>query len=240
MQYDTATRSWEKIAPVFGTMAQGVEAIGAGGFRDAYPASVTCQALDWQDRAMVAKHFHTEGKDKVTQNFRELDPEAAIREETRVSVQINETVMGIAQKFNVLVPCSPVVYNKVYLVTEKISGKSFVLEDFVEGKAWKVLMNSGRVDEASPPPEDRRLADVAVAFAHFSLASTEEALIVLDVQGVGGTFLDPAICTNKSLDPNEERGDSANLFATAIDTFKVYHRCNSICSAAGLSPFDNS
>ena len=54
-------------------------------------------------------------------------------------------------------------------------------------------MNSRRLDESSPEPEDTRLADIAVSIAHFSFVSTEEAMIALDIQGVGKTFLDPAL-----------------------------------------------
>ena len=144
--------------------------------------------------------------------------------------------MELAGQFSEVI-AQPLRYTKVYLVTEKVSGKTFVIEEFVEEKPWKVLLNSGMPDDMSPQPEDKKLADLATAFAHFTLATTNEAMIVLDVQGVGSMFLNPAVCTKKTLDPNEERGDSANLFADAIVTFKQFHTCNDMCLAAGLSLF---
>ena len=236
-EYDLSTRSWEKIAPVFGTMAEGMLALGSGGFRDVYPASVSCEAFGWTDRSMVSKHYHAEGRSKVVNNFSELTLEAALEEETRVGVQLNETVMELARQFSDVI-AQPLRYTKVYLVREKLSGKTYVIEEFVEGKPWKVLLNSGMLDDFSPQPEDSKLADLATAFAHFTLATTNEAMIVLDVQGVGSMFLDPAVCTNKTLDPNEERGDSANLFGDAIVNFKQFHRCNDMCLAASLDCFE--
>ena len=44
---------------------------------------------------MVSKHYHAEGRTKVVSNFSELAPEAALEEETRVGVQLNETVMEL-------------------------------------------------------------------------------------------------------------------------------------------------
>ena len=73
---------------------------------------------------MVSKHYHAEGRTKVVSNFSELAPEAALEEETRVGVQLNETVMELVS----LVIAQPLRYTKVYLVTEKVSGKTFFSE----------------------------------------------------------------------------------------------------------------
>ena len=76
---------------------------------------------------MVSKHYHAEGRTKVVSNFSELAPEAALEEETRVGVQLNETVMELAGQFSEVI-AQPLRYTKVYLVTEKVSGKTFFSE----------------------------------------------------------------------------------------------------------------
>ena len=225
-------------------MSQGLATIGSGGFRDVYPISVSCASLSWIDRQMVSKHFHNTGRAKVTGNFPDLSPQRAIDEETRVTVQLNETVMALSKRFNEAIEqttepgaANPrrVRYNKVYLVEDDANVTTFTIEDYITGSPWKVLLNSGLPDKSSSQPEDSTIAELSHAFAHFTLQYTNDDLIVLDVQGVGTYFMDPAVCTNSTLDPNEERGDSANLFAESIKNFKEQHVCNHFCAAANLS-----
>ena len=63
---------------------------------------------------------------------------------------------------------------------------------FVE--PWKAVLNTGILETGTGLPK-QDLLDLCLSFCHFTLEQSNGQKIVLDIQGVNNTFIDPVICT---------------------------------------------
>ena len=74
------------------------------------------------------------------------------------------------------------------------SGVTVFVEPFIEGETWKAVLNTGILETGTGLPK-QDLLDLCLSFCHFTLEQSNGQMIVLDIQGVNNTFIDPVICT---------------------------------------------
>ncbi|RHY62455.1 hypothetical protein DYB34_004155 [Aphanomyces astaci] len=115
----------------------------------------------------------------------------------------------------------------------------FTAEPYIPGDYTKYNNNSGWVGgdghgTAAATANDSQVA-TAQAFSHFTYQHTKGQLMIVDLQGVGSIFTDPQI---HSLDATKY--GHGNLGQAGITSFFATHKCNRVCRALHLTPFDNS
>ena len=84
-------------------------------------------------------------------------------------------------------------YSKVYLTRNE--GQLVTLEPYLEGKFVKYINNGGEVIVRGS-----EVASKAETFAHFTYVKSQEAVMVLDIQGTGYNLYDPEVASIKLQD----------------------------------------
>lgn len=77
------------------------------------------------------------------------------------------------------------------------------------------------------------MMELSHAFAHFTIQQSEGKFVVLDIQGIGGIFIDPAIVTDSAVDPGAYLFTPANN-RVGLGVYKQQHICNTICKQLNL------
>ena len=122
-----------------------------------------------------------------------------------------------------------VKFLNIYIMQLTDTGEYYTLEEYLDGNFAKWSNNLGYVNESE-------YSHTLDAFSHWSYQSTNEYLLVADLQGFfileKDKFLltDPAIACAK--DPL--RFGSTNLGQKGIKVFFSKHRCNHICKSLNL------
>lgn len=78
----------------------------------------------------------------------------------------------------------------------------------------------------------------AYCLAHFSFATSDEKLLLTDIQGCGLRLTDPEIASSEFHIDKETLFCVGNICRKAIKTFGMSHVCNKFCEMAGLEPLD--
>ena len=212
-------------------MCAGRGVLGAGGYRNAYKGVLYLQ--NQQPQSVVVKEFTQTGIQNLEQN---LDGELLdIAAEMKIVIQTNETALEYAEMYNDRAGKQLIKYNKVHLGTLE-SGETVFVEPFIEGETWKAVLNTGMLETGTGLPE-QDLLDLCLSFCHFTLEQSDGKMIVLDIQGVNNTFIDPVVCTGVVADPDSALFDAGNMFEQAIINFKSWHLCNDRCRGLRLSSF---
>lgn len=107
-----------------------------------------------------------------------------------------------------------------------------MMEEALKGEFQKYLVNDGNTTKHGRDTSNGR---VCLAFAHWTLEYTKEALVVTDLQGVKLRLTDVEVAT-------AEKGyfGIGNLGSDAIDTFKEKHVCNDVCRRLGLTDLNSA
>ena len=120
-------------------------------------------------------------------------------------------------------------YSKVYLARSE--GQLVTLEPYLEGKFIKYINNDGEIIVSG-----NEVASKAEAFAHFTYAKLQKAIMVLDIQGTGYNLYDPEVASTKLQD--EETKSllfcCGNLSTSAVDLFLSWHKCGKYCTLLGI------
>ena len=230
-EYSVVDCSWESFPPQTGRIVREEALLGAGGYRNAYKGVLYLQ--NQQPQSVVVKEFSQTGIENLEQN---LDGELLdIAAEMKIVIQTNETALEYAEMYNDRAGKQLIKYNKVHLGTLE-SGETVFVEPFIEGETWKAVLNTGMLETGTGLPE-QDLLDLCLSFCHFTLEQSDGKMIVLDIQGVNNTFIDPVVCTGVVADPDSALFDAGNMFEQAIINFKSWHLCNDRCRGLRLSSF---
>ncbi|RHY28385.1 hypothetical protein DYB32_006017 [Aphanomyces invadans] len=156
---------------------------------------------------------------------------ATMDHHVREDVEMHAIAKRLATEFSK----SPCVENGVDFISTcwyEVAGRPlFTAEPHIPGDYKKYNNNSGWVGDAMADDQ----VVTAQAFSHFSFEQSKGQLMVVDLQGVGSIFTDPQI---HSL--NAAKYGHGNLGEAGMATFFATHRCNRICNALRLTPYDGT
>ncbi|XP_063694115.1 uncharacterized protein LOC134825856 [Bolinopsis microptera] len=189
--------------------------LGRGGYRRVSKGRLL-RGEDIMDVAV--KLFHEQGIERIRNGG------LTVEEESRRYVKCLEVAHALALEF-AKATGEPLGYNKGMLVTSE--EKVFMVEPMLNGQPWKLVNNDGKScgnPEQVPIPKE-----TVEAFVHFTYHATEGALLVLDIQGMGTSLMDPEISTSGQIDPLEEYFNVGNFGQDGIKNFFEWHICNDIC-----------
>eukprot|EP01006_Ploeotia_vitrea_P024130 TRINITY_DN56869_c0_g1_i1.p1 TRINITY_DN56869_c0_g1~~TRINITY_DN56869_c0_g1_i1.p1 ORF type:complete len:690 (+),score=46.21 TRINITY_DN56869_c0_g1_i1:168-2072(+) len=106
----------------------------------------------------------------------------------------------------------------------------YAIESFIDGTYAKFNTNAGSLTVST---ETGRVRSTPQAFSHYTFERSGKKELVVDIQGVGALYTDPQIVTESG----KEYGDG-NIGLAGFALFFHAHRCNHVCKAMGLTPFD--
>ncbi|KDO19583.1 hypothetical protein SPRG_21492 [Saprolegnia parasitica CBS 223.65] len=110
----------------------------------------------------------------------------------------------------------------------------FTAEPYISGEYLKYNNNDGWSEDMGRDESNAQVL-TAQAFSHFTFQQTLGKLLIVDLQGVGSIFTDPQI---HALDTTKY--GQGNLGMVGIQKFLANHKCNRICNALRLTPYDKS
>lgn len=201
------------------------ESFAKGGLREAFIAKAI-SGMPTRGKYVLKKYQ----KDKE-ENVLQYSP--TLEEHTRKIVQMNALARNFAQSLELERPKDygeTFSYEKIYF--SSINGECITLERFIEGKFKKLINNTGEV--LGDDIDDISLK--AEAFVHYTYVSSDEQLMVTDIQGVGYTLCDPEIASTAQQDEDKSKlFCCGNLSELAIRGFLNGHSCNKFCNLLKLS-----
>jgi hypothetical protein len=124
-----------------------------------------------------------------------------------------------------------------------------LVEEFLKGKFTKYNSNSGYVkSNKGERTIDLEIGNVFItdflqAFSHWVYFSTDQKLLVCDLQGVLNEegwhprfqLTDPCICSRQGR--GRKRYGRSDMRMKGIRMFRKNHKCNNVCKGLGLPPF---
>jgi hypothetical protein len=117
----------------------------------------------------------------------------------------------------------------------ELKNEWYSVEEHLEGKFTKYNNIFGDVERQPWTEEEKRHFDVAAAFSHFSFLHSDHEYAVLDIQGVGSTYTDPAIVSLDQL-----KYGYTDTGYSALQSFFQKHTCNHVCKELGLCKVDGN
>ena len=159
-----------------------------GGFRDAFIARSTQKEMPTK---WVVKKTKTESQANITANLNLTN-----LQHTRKQVQTNAVARSLAMSFARKTPAdfgSCFNCKKVYF--SMTDDNPVTVEEFIPGSFTKYMNNNGQVNP-NLPEDLKRALEKAESFADYSYASTDQKIMVVDLQGVNYT-----VCVTQKLQP---------------------------------------
>ena len=155
---------------------------------------------------------------------------------TKTSVQMVSLSDYFASKLSILDSRLPKFHYVKTFYGEIRNGSDIeyvTIEEKLEGDFSKYLNNDGVCIEDTPD-----LVDQAYCLAHFSFETSEEKLLLTDIQGCGMKLTDPEIASSDFHVNKKALFCIGNICRKAIKNFGCTHECNRFCTIAGLTPLD--
>lgn len=229
-KFNMETRQWEPGMNI--TAMVDDEKFSSGGFRDAFLAVEKGSSK----KKWVVKKYNLNALKIISDTLK-----TSVENHTRKQVQMNSVAHVIARKFSSKVPeefgrCF--TYNNIYYT--QLHGRPATIEDFVEGKFVKHINNNGNCVDLGPDCEIeiKTIQEKAQALVHFSYITTDNKMLLVDIQGSRYHLYDPEIATKDLYDAEDEEAEiyfcCGNLASVAIDTFMKNHVCNKYCEMLDL------
>ena len=204
-----------------------------GGFRRAHKAFETnCdKTTTW-----VVKVYKQDAQETI-----ENDLNLTLEDHTRKQVQMHAVARHIAislQKKASATFGECFTYNLVYFST--VDHRPVTVEKYIDGEFIKYINNDGTVSRHLHSLDDIQEEQMqkAETLSHFSYEAWDRKLMLLDLQGTGYNLYDPEIATTTLVDNDEVFFCAGNLGTSAIDVFKIDHKCNKYCAMLKLRPID--
>lgn len=233
-QFDIASKEWTDAMEVECTVDS--EKFSSGGFRDAYHCKLTGKSAGQNiSNRWVIKTYNEKSKEVISTQLK-----TNIESHCRKQVQMHEVARHLTKKFQSQAPqemgkCFQ--YNHVYYTT--IDEKPATVEEFVPGLFAKLINNNGKKADL-PEDADKDLKDLlakAECLVHYTYESSNQQLMLLDIQGSGYCLYDPEIATNDIMDASslEYYFCCGNYSSMGITCFLNEHECNAYCKMMDLS-----
>ena len=179
-----------------------------------------------------------------TYNYKAVDAivvklSSTIEDHARNQVQMHAVARHLVQKFVSKVPSGfgdCFSYNRCFYTT--YNDKPATVEEYVPGEFMKLINNDGK---STTPRDDcsaefLELYEKAQCLVHYSYHSSEEKLMLLDIQGPKYNLYDPEITTTNIMDEDSEiYFCCGNCTTIGIQQFLNHHKCNEYCKMMGLS-----
>ena len=128
------------------------------------------------------------------------------------------------------------MYIHVYYTT--INEQPATVEEFVPGHFAKLINNDGKKAKLPEEADDELidLLDKAECLVHYMYVSSDEKLMLLDIQGSGYCLYDPEKATNEIMDASstEFYCCCGNCSSVGIKGFLDVHECNNYCNMMGF------
>ena len=146
---------------------------------------------------------------------------------------------ALAEPFNALLhahlPDCPQVKLVPCVRLLELQSDWYSLEEYLEGKWTKFNNIFGDVEAQPSGPDETMQFAVSAAFSHFGFLHTDHEHTVLDVQGVGTTYTDPAIVSRQQL-----KYGYTDTGYNGLQAFFRKHVCSPVCKALGLRHVDGT
>jgi hypothetical protein len=111
----------------------------------------------------------------------------------------------------------------------ELKSRWYTVEEYLEGDFTKYNNIFGNEEFKPKGEEETKHHDVSAAFSHFSFLQSDHEYAVLDVQGVGCTYTDPAIVS-----PEATKYGYTDTGSSGLLRFFQTHKCNYVCQQLGL------
>lgn len=202
------------------------EVLGMGGFREVFKA--TSSTKGFTESTWVVKKYLPEAISVIEKT------KQSIEDHTRKVVQMHLLAKNFAEQLRKKLKDEKKLeqYGQTMKYRKVFMGQpgNVVVEEFVEGKFVKYINNTGE-----PCGDDSEIRHKAESLTHFSYETSDDQLMIVDIQGCGHDLYDPEIASKELIAEGEELMFAAgNLATVAIDKFVAVHECNKFCELLGL------
>lgn len=233
-QFDITSKKWQDAMEVECTVDS--EKFSSGGFRDAYHCHLTGKApTPHMERHWVVKTYNNKATETITTTL-----QSSLEDHCRKQVQMHEVARHLTKKFQSKAPpefgtCFS--YNHSYFT--RVDDKPATVEEFVPGSFVKIINNNGKRAQL-PGDANEELKDLfykAECLVHYSYHSSNQKLMLLDIQGSNYNLYDPEIATNEIMDASSHEFYfcCGNCSAVGMAGFSGEHECNTYCDMMGLN-----
>ena len=227
-KFDVKTGEWSVGASL--ELLVDVEKFSSGGFRDAFLAT-SSNPIDSQK--WVIKKYNPKAKDAIKDTLKTTE-----EVHTRKQVQMHAVARQLTKQFCSKVPnqfgqCFQ--YNRVFF--SQFEDEPATIEEFVPGNFIKYINNNGECCSLQQKctAELKELRLKAECLVHYTFESTNQKLMLLDIQGSGYQLYDPEIATAELCDNTSEIYFCCrNLSTIAMGEFSKKQVCNKYCEMLDL------